>query len=147
VRPARAIWVEVGLQRRRHAEVVHRQAEDDDVGAAQLVDQALRVIRHGALRGRALFRFREERLEALRGEVRHRIGGEVANDDAVIRRAVAPRGDELPREPARLAVVGEEAGLDLQKRFHRCLRCLNGLSRLNHASIKQFTQSIKKRKI
>jgi hypothetical protein len=60
--------VEVGLERRRHAEVVHRQADHDDVGAPQLVDQRVGVVDHGLLRRSALA-CRQERLEALGGEV------------------------------------------------------------------------------
>jgi len=113
--------IEVGLEGGRHAEVVHRQAQDDHVGLPQLLDQLIGEARHGVLLGRARFGRGQERLEALGGEVGNGLRADVAHDDAAIAVGLAPLGHEFLGEPARLAATREHAGLDLQKRFHRGL--------------------------
>src|SRR3546814_5024135 len=90
--------IEVGLQRRRHAEVVERQAEHHDVGGLQFVDQFFAGRRMRLLFGRALFDGRKERLHAFGAQVRQRIAGEIADDDAAVRIGFLPAGHELVGE-------------------------------------------------
>src|SRR6266850_4480631 len=112
--------IEIRLERRRQAEVVHRQAEHDDLGAPELVDQGVGMLDHRLLRSAVLAGLREERAEARRVEMWHRLEREVAHDHLTARVRLAPGSDEALSEAARLAAVGEDAGPDLQKRFH-CL--------------------------
>jgi hypothetical protein len=43
--------VDVGLHLRRHAEVVHRHARDDEVGAIELVNQLVATVRASRISG------------------------------------------------------------------------------------------------
>src|SRR5205807_6602489 len=101
--------IEIRLEGRRQAEVVHRQAEDDDLGAPELVDQGIGMLDHRLLRSVALAWLGEERAEARRVQVGDWLEREVAHDHPPVRVRLAPGGDEALGEAARLAAVGEEA--------------------------------------
>jgi hypothetical protein len=112
--------IEIRLEGRRQAEVVHWQAEHDDLGAPELVDQSVGVLDYRLLRSAALAGLGEERAEARRVQMGDRLEREVAHDHLTVSVRLAPGGDEALGESARLAAVGKDAGLDLQERFH-CL--------------------------
>ena len=78
------------------------------------------MLDHRLLRSAALAGLGEERAEARRVQMGDWLEREVAHDHLPVRVRLAPGGDEALGEAARLAAVGEEARLDLQKRFH-CL--------------------------
>ena len=82
--------VEIRAQRRRHAEVVHRQADDEGIGFAQLGDQRVGVVDDRLLFGRARLRLGEERAETRGVEVRHGVARQIAHGHLV----AAPR-DEI----------------------------------------------------
>ena len=133
--------IEIRLERRRHAEVVHRQPEDDHVGGLELVDERVRIRGVRGLRERAVLGLGEEGLEALGGEVRDRVLREVAREHAAAMIRRLPLRDIAVGEPARLPAVGKDARLDLEKRFHDRLRMVVD------ASISSKNDSIKKRKM
>src|SRR5581483_10623261 len=113
--------IEVGLQRRRDVEVVHRRSEDDDVGALELFDERVGLRDDLPLRVRALFGLGEERREALGSQVRQWLAREVAIEDRGAVMLRAPVGDEMVGELAGLAAVAVKAAVQLQERrncFH-----------------------------
>ena len=60
--------------------------------------------------------------EAFRCQVRHRFGGQVAVDQAVVRAQQLPHQGRA--QLRRLALLLEQAGLDLQYGFHKSLLAL-----------------------
>src|SRR5207302_5481736 len=109
-------------KRRRHAEVVHRQADDDGIRLTQLGDQRVRVVDYSLLVGRARLRPGEERAEARGIEMRDGVLREIADDDF----AAAFR-DELVGERSGLAAFAEKAGVQLQG-GHEDLLCRRSLN-------------------
>lgn len=86
--------IKVGLQLRGHAEVVHRQAQHDDVGAAHLVNQRVALGDDGLLLGRAGFGRRQKGLETRAVQMRQRLSGEVADHHLGLGVARGPRVHE-----------------------------------------------------
>src|SRR3989441_746118 len=93
------------------------------------------MLDHRLLRSAALAGLGEERAEAPRVEVGDRLEREVAHDDLPVRVRLAPGGDEALGQAARLAAVGENARLDLQKGFHGLSRWFGNLAQLAVAQV------------
>jgi hypothetical protein len=84
------------------------------------LDEFVRVCHHRALLGAARLRLGEEGLEALGGDVRHRVAGEVAHDHGRPGILLAPPGYELIRQAAGLPAAGKNAGIQLEQGLVHC---------------------------
>jgi hypothetical protein len=69
--------------------------------------------------------------------MRHRFAGHVAHRHGGIAIGGAPTGDELVGEPAGLAVLSKNAGVDLKQVFHEFLRFMGNCIKLFNEQIKQ----------
>ncbi|MPN13424.1 hypothetical protein SDC9_160745 [bioreactor metagenome] len=110
--------IDPGFQRRGDAQVVHGQADDQYVGGLQFADQRVGIGNLGSLCGAALFRLAQESLETGAVEVRYGVDGQVADADHRARMAELPCRDKGIGQLAGLALVGKEAGLELQQFGH-----------------------------
>ena len=105
--------VEIRLELRGHAEVVHGQTEHDHVGVADLADQRVALGDHRLLLGRACFGRGEKGLKTGAVKVGHRLRGQIADHDAGVGVGRLPGLDEAVAELRGLALVAKQAGVDL----------------------------------
>jgi hypothetical protein len=103
---------------RRHAEVVHRSGDHDDVGRLQFGDQCIalrddRILFRAALVGR-----REERAEHRFVEVRQRVGQQVAHDDLGAGVRLLQLCRQFAGQQRGLRTLRARRGIDLQNGRH-----------------------------
>jgi hypothetical protein len=111
--------IEVGFELRWHAEVVHGQADDDDISLLQLRDQGVRVRNHGRLLGISRLRLGDKRTETLGIEMRHRLGrSDMAHYDLRVRMLLLKGLYKLIGQLARLTFLIVDTGIDLQQGSH-----------------------------
>src|SRR5436190_5968055 len=110
--------VDPGLERGTDGQVVHRRPDHEHVGGQQLPDQFIRQPRVPRLRLGALARRCERGAERLLGEVRRRIAGQVALDDAIGRMRPSPRRDETAGEMSGNRAFPADAAIDAKHGGH-----------------------------
>ncbi len=110
--------VDPGLELRRHAEVVHRQADHHDIGITQLCHQCIRFGHQCLLFGAALICRGKEGADPVAVQMRQRLVGKVALDHLTLRIGRLPALDKVTGQLAAVAVVAEDAAADIEKRCH-----------------------------
>ena len=106
-------FVEPRFRCRRHAMIVQRCSDDDDVGATKLADQFVGEVKFVVLVIPSFFRRREGRGDPGLGDEGRRVATDIARDDVGARFALQPMIDEsLGKLPAERAFAAR-AGVDM----------------------------------
>ena len=112
--------VEPGLQVGADGEIVHRRADDDDIGGQELVERG-EVVGKGR---RPLVRGGSARRADQRPcKVRQRHGRKIARDDLQTRMRRRELGDDLGGQAPADGRVAEDAGVDMQELHGEFLLC------------------------